>query len=231
MSYTLRGGNSFSFPHTRKSYIKNSLFWLVLDDWNRLDLNIRESNSGIKLSNWTSPTAMSPIELLQLASKTSGQGSVQNVRIRMGLSALNAHRRKYSFINDNACRLCDMRAENIFTISFSFARPNHPTATPLPRVLQRNLSNQSVLFSTPQSFVWVTSVVTKWLKTPTARCKLPFVWCSGTIYCKFITNGSTYNPPVFLFVSSTTLLASPPPNYHNARWNKKWALICILCLL
>ncbi len=34
--------------------------------------------------------------------------------MRMGLSGLNTHRRKYNFINDNTCALCNTKAENTY---------------------------------------------------------------------------------------------------------------------
>ncbi len=71
----------------------------------------------------------------------------------MGLSALNAHRRTYNFINDNMCPLCNMRAESshhYFLVCPALATPR---ATLLSRVFQilRNLPNKYVLLSTRQS--------------------------------------------------------------------------------
>ncbi len=118
--------------------------------------------------------------LSNLYNRTSGQASVHHARMHMGLSALNAHRHKYNFVNDNTCPLCNMRAESAhhyFLISLALATPR---TTLLSRVFQilRNLRNQYVLFSTRQS--WIASIITKWLKPPTTRCKFAVVWCSGT---------------------------------------------------
>ncbi len=51
---------------------------------------------------------------IQIVQQTSGQASVHHARMRMGFSGLNVHRRKYNFINDNTCPLCNMKAENTY---------------------------------------------------------------------------------------------------------------------
>ncbi len=89
--------------------------------------------------------------------KTSGQASVHHVRMWMGLSGLNAHRRrrKYNFINGNTCRLCNMKAENMYHYVLRLVYPilTTPRATLLSRVSQNlsNIPNQCVFFSTRQS--------------------------------------------------------------------------------
>ncbi len=91
--YSLRGGDNFSIPHTRKSYIKNSFFWSGLDDWNKLDLDIRESNIHTLFKTKLHQQLCKPLMLSKLYNKTSGKASVYHTRMRMGLSGLNAHRR------------------------------------------------------------------------------------------------------------------------------------------
>ncbi len=68
----------------------------------------------------------------------------------MGLSASNAHRRKYNFINDNMCPLCNMRAESTHHYFLVCPALATPRATLLSRVFQilRNLPNQYVLLCT-----------------------------------------------------------------------------------
>ena len=120
--YTIRRRDNFSISHTKKSYIKNSFFWFVLDDWNRLDLNIKESNS-IKLFKTKRHQKLS--KLSNLHNKTSSQGSVHHTRMRMGTSALNAQRRKYNFIKVHVLCVWELK---ILTISFSFVRSRPPHA-------------------------------------------------------------------------------------------------------
>ncbi len=43
--------------------------------------------------------------------------------MRMGLSALNAQRRKYNFISDSKCPLCNMRAEKCLSLLFRWPGP------------------------------------------------------------------------------------------------------------
>ena len=151
--FTLRGGSNFSIPHTNKSYIKNSFWGLVLYDWNRIDLNIRESGSNKLFKTKLRQQLCKLSKLSNVYNKTSGQASVHHARMRMGLSALNAHRRKYNFINDNMCPLCNMRAESTHHYFLVCPALATPRTTLLSRLLQilRNLPNQYVLLSTRQS--------------------------------------------------------------------------------
>ena len=41
-----------------------------------------------------------------------GNGAVNHSRMRMGLSALNAHRKRYNFIDSSRCDFCGHRCEN-----------------------------------------------------------------------------------------------------------------------
>ena len=41
-----------------------------------------------------------------------GKGALNHARLRMGLSALNAHRKKYNFISFNDCPKCGQKPEN-----------------------------------------------------------------------------------------------------------------------
>ncbi len=85
------------------------------DGWNKLDLNIRESyNHNLFKTKPRQQLCKLPM-LSKLYNTTLGQASVHHARMRMGLSGLNAHRRKYNFINDNTCPLCNTKAENIIT--------------------------------------------------------------------------------------------------------------------
>ena len=51
------------------------------------------------------------------------KASVHHARMRMGLSALNAHRRKYNFICFNNCPLCGIRPED--SLHFFLKCPYH----------------------------------------------------------------------------------------------------------
>ncbi len=145
--YTLRGGDNFSIPHTRKSYIQNSFFWSALDGWNKLDLNIRESNTHTLFKTKLRQQLCKPPILSKLYNKISGKASVHHARMRIGLSGLNAHRRKYNFINDNTCPLCNMKAQNTYHYFLVCPVLATPRATLLTRVSQvlSNIPNQCFL--------------------------------------------------------------------------------------
>ena len=51
-----------------------------------------------------------------------GEGSIHHARIRMGLSGLNAQRKKYHFVTYNHCPLCGTRPED--SIHFLLRCPN-----------------------------------------------------------------------------------------------------------
>ncbi len=161
---------------------------LVLYGWNRIDLNIRESDSNKLFKTKLRQQLICKLsKLSNVYSKTSGQASVHYARMRICLSALNAHRHKYNFINDNMCPLCNMRAESTHHYFLVCPALATPRATLLSRVLHilRNLSShQYVLLSTRQSWSELQELLLKWLKSPTAGCKFAVVWCSSSIYCK-----------------------------------------------
>ena len=95
--YPLRNVNDFNIPRVTKTYIKLSFFWHMLYSWNALELNIRISESLIIFK--------SNLKLLMFSKQNllfdiyTPKGSVHHSRMRMGLSGLNAHRKKYNFID------------------------------------------------------------------------------------------------------------------------------------
>ena len=123
-------------------------------------------------------------KLCHLYNKISGQASVPHARMRMGLSALNAQKGKYNFINDNTC-ICVIWELKILITTLSFARHWLPYGLHICREYSRYweifLTIMFILDS--PIFARVTLIVTKWLKPPTAVCKFAVVWCSGKIYC------------------------------------------------
>ncbi len=116
----------------------------MLDDWNKLDLNIRESNTHALFKTKLRQQLCKLAMLSKLYNKTSGQASDHHARMLMGLSGLNAHRRKYNFINDNTYPLCNMKAENTYHYFLVCPVLVTPLATLLTRVSQvfSNVPNQ-----------------------------------------------------------------------------------------
>ncbi len=112
--YTLRGGDNFPIPRTKKSYIRNSFLGLLLDEWNRLDLNIRESNSNklFKTKRRQQPCKLH--KLSNLYNKTSGQASVHHTRMGMGLNIILLMTIRV------LCAICELK---ILITIFAFAQP------------------------------------------------------------------------------------------------------------
>ena len=53
----------------------------------------------------------------------NGAGAINHSRLRMGLSALNAHRKRYNFIHNNDCPQCGQKPED--ELHYFFKCPNY----------------------------------------------------------------------------------------------------------
>ena len=109
-NYSLRNSHNIHKPKTRKGYLANSFLWTAIDDWNRLDFQIRSSTSV-----YTFKLSMKDKLFYKRISWFDfgiGNGAINHARIRMGLSGLNAHRKKYNFIPNSACPMCGIKPEN-----------------------------------------------------------------------------------------------------------------------
>lgn len=118
--YPLRNSYDFTIPRTHRNYVKLSFFWNTLYKWNSLPLNIRQSSSLVVFKNLLkSETTYKHNKLYDIY--TPG-ASVHHSRMRMGLSGLNADRKKYNFIDHNFCPLCGLKPED--SIHFLLKCPN-----------------------------------------------------------------------------------------------------------
>jgi hypothetical protein len=81
-----------------------------LYSWNTLELNIRQSNSVKQFKD--ALILLSSYKPNKLYDCFSSESSIHHARMRMGLSGLNAHRKKYNFIQHNFCPLCGMKNED-----------------------------------------------------------------------------------------------------------------------
>ena len=109
-SYALRNNNDLYKPKIRKGYVLNSFLWSSVEDWNRLPLDIRQCFSIIHFKERVKSHLFQKPNVL--FNHGCGKGAVNHARLRMGLSALNAHRKKYNFIRINDCPLCGTKPEN-----------------------------------------------------------------------------------------------------------------------
>ena len=108
--YSLRNSNDLYKPKIRKGYLLNSFLWSAVDDWNRLDIGIRSLPSLSIFKQELKKLYF--YEDHKLYNVGSGYGHINHARMRMGLSGLNAHRKKYNYIDCNEYPKYDSRPEN-----------------------------------------------------------------------------------------------------------------------
>ena len=91
-------------PQQKNTQYKKSFYPQTIDDWNDLNLNIRNSPSISSFKKCLSKLAGSkPNPLFLLNSSTA---SIIHTRIRLGLSGLSSQRCDYNHINDPKCVSC-----------------------------------------------------------------------------------------------------------------------------
>ena len=108
--YPLRNSFDLAIPRTTKNYVQRSFFWNTVNQWNTLDINIRQSPSLASFKR--NVKANSPYKQNKLYDVFTPNASVHHSRMRMGLSALNSHRKKFNFIEHNKCPLCACKPED-----------------------------------------------------------------------------------------------------------------------
>ena len=117
--YQLRNAQDFVIPRTNKNYVRLSFFWSMLYNWNTLDHDVRQSSSLQIFKNTLRDAKFyKPNKIFDIYTPKS---SVHHARMRMGLSGLNAHRKKYNFIPFNNCPLCGHKPED--SIHYFFKCP------------------------------------------------------------------------------------------------------------
>ena len=108
--YPLRNSCDLAVPRSTKNYIQRSFFWQTVHNWNDLDLNIRQSTSldifkrNLKVN--------STYKRNKLYDFYTHNASIHHGRMRMGLCALNSHRKKFNFIPKNERPLCVCKPED-----------------------------------------------------------------------------------------------------------------------
>ena len=119
--YPLRNAHNFLIPKTRKNYVRLSFFWRVIEIWNSMSLCVRESPS--LASYKVALKAMFFYKHSKFFDLHTPKASVHHARMRMGLSALNAHRKKFNFIDFNHCPYCGQKPED--PVHFFLKCPYH----------------------------------------------------------------------------------------------------------
>jgi len=125
-NYNLRNPDIIPIPKSKKNYFLKSYIPSAIKVWNDTRIDVRRALSlqSLKASSYH----------LYLAEY--GNGAVNHSRIRMGLSGLNAHRKKYNFILNSVCPFCNYRredAKHFLLICPTFAAPRQQMLDDLAR--------------------------------------------------------------------------------------------------
>jgi hypothetical protein len=108
--YNLRNHDIIPILRTKKNYYLKSYIPSAIKVWNDTRIDIRRALSLQSLKSKLSDLYGSTSYHLYLSE--DGNGAVNHSRIRMGLSGLNAHRKKYNFIPQGACSYCNHKTED-----------------------------------------------------------------------------------------------------------------------
>ena len=100
-----------------KSFIPSSIKL-----WNKLDINIRKK-TNLNTFKTALKKKLFPKPFYKPHLLGFGRGFTNLNRLRLGLSGLNAHRKKYHFINFSRCPRCNHRIED--TTHFLLVCPSH----------------------------------------------------------------------------------------------------------
>ena len=121
-NYNLRNRSNRRPKFTRLKSSQNSFIPWATREWNKLDINIRESPSLNIFKNKITPkTTFSHYNRL-----CSGYNGKLLTRLRLGLSGLHAHLFKYNFKDSPICPLCQSEPETSY--HFFLSCPTHHLA-------------------------------------------------------------------------------------------------------
>ena len=109
--YPLRNRMNTRNFTVKTSAFKNSFFPLTIHDWNDLDIDIRNSPSVISFKNQLKKKHGYFTNKLLAYGK--GSGRVNHTRLRLGLSGLNEHRKRFNFVTDSHCPKCHHINESV----------------------------------------------------------------------------------------------------------------------
>ena len=103
-NYRLRNSSNYRAPKSRIVRFHKSFLPSSTRAWNALDPNLRnyDTLSGFKMA----------LKKVFFLLKITGCCFIHQARIRMGLSGLNQHRKKYHFIHHSNCAFCNDRVED-----------------------------------------------------------------------------------------------------------------------
>ena len=107
--YMLRNRENIETIRSNKNYLLKSFIPSSIKSWNELSIELRNA-----ISYDTFKTKLRKLygsSFNSLYTKGDTNGAINHSRIRMGLSGLNAHRKKVNFIQNGQCDYCGARME------------------------------------------------------------------------------------------------------------------------
>ena len=119
--YGLRNSSNLQTIPYRKTFFRRSFIPSPTSDWNNSKIETRNLDS-LKLFKSHLKREMFSKQH-NFINTGHGHGTVNHSRIRMGLSGLNAHCKKYGFITNSQCNFCQHNTEN--EIHFFLDCPHH----------------------------------------------------------------------------------------------------------
>ena len=130
ITHNLRHRHNIIPRDTRLSLTSCSFFPSTTRDWNNLSDTHRSAPTVLSFKRLTINKLTSTLRYSHLNNPyvrlTSGRTGTLLARLRMGLSALNAHRYRYNFIPYSTCTFCNTGAET--TIHYFFTCTSHTLA-------------------------------------------------------------------------------------------------------
>jgi hypothetical protein len=118
---------NITVPPQRTTTYQKSFFPQSINDWNVLDLNIRNSTSITNFKDKQKTTSLHKPN--PLYHHNSNNSAINQTRMRLGLSALSSHRHDYNHIDDPKCRSCSAKTED--TIHYFLICPTYSNARPM----------------------------------------------------------------------------------------------------
>ena len=134
-------------PLIRKNFFLKSFLPSTIKLWNKLDKDIRKSKN-IDTFKYALKTQFFPKKCYRPHLEGFSRAFLNLNRIRLGLSGLNAHRKKYHFIPRSTCPKCNFRLED--TSHFLFVCPSYAAhREAMIAEITRVLPNTEELFGNP----------------------------------------------------------------------------------
>ena len=151
-SYNLRNSLDLVIPHTTKNYFLKSFIPSSITAQNKIDNAIKNIANLDEFKKALKEKYETPFYHMRLYG--DGNGALNHSRIRMGLSGLNSHRRKYNFINNSSCGMCGDKSEtalHYFTKCPSYAAQRNILLQEMQAVAPPELHIDILNFDQPRS--------------------------------------------------------------------------------